>query len=179
MKARMVNHNHSHITDHLRKLPRKMLGIHGIDNATEFLLHDLCGQHCFNMKKAAYFVDNPDFDCLKGVVGVSYEELPGIDDIWSAPEEFSQHMNQSPFNKSVRSFMSASNKKNHDNYDHIIENMARDLGFSAYTLYSWDMKHNNHGFLLGEKSDKPSEHGPISEDIVLDGLSLLSFCPIH
>jgi hypothetical protein len=179
MKARMVNHNHSHVTDHLRKLPRKMLGIHGIDNVTEFVLHELCGKSCFNMKKAAYFIDNPDFNCLKGVVGVSYDEIHAIGDIWSKPKEFSHHMNQSLFNQQVRSFSSFSNKKRTDSYDHIIENLAHDLGFDKYTLYSWEMKHNNHGFLLGENDDEETEHGPINEDIVLDGLSLLSFCPVH
>ena len=41
---------------------------------SEFVLHDICNPNCFNLQKAAFLVDNPDFDCLKGVAGFSADE---------------------------------------------------------------------------------------------------------
>ena len=60
---------HYTILNTLSKLPRKMLSLKGQENVTEFVLHELCHKNCFNLDKAAYFVDNPDFDCLKGMAG--------------------------------------------------------------------------------------------------------------
>jgi len=55
----------------LSSLPRMILVCNGCENIFELLLHDLCHPTCFNLKKVAYFVDNPDFDCLQGVAGVA------------------------------------------------------------------------------------------------------------
>ena len=54
---------------HLAQLPRLMIDVHGRDNISEFILHELCSEPCFNLRKAAYLVDNPDFNCLRGVAG--------------------------------------------------------------------------------------------------------------
>src|SRR5947207_14497437 len=98
MKSENMMYRHAHVIDNLRRLPRKMLSLHGLDNVTEFVLHELCDKHCFNLQKAAYFIDNPDFDCLKGVVGVSHAELHNIVDIWDNPAIFSEHITKSAFN---------------------------------------------------------------------------------
>jgi len=178
MKNYKVVHNHSHVIDNLRRLPRKMLLLHGLDNVTEFVLHELCGKNCFNLQKAAYFIDNPDFNCLKGVVGVSTAEVHDIEDIWTNPDAFTLQMTQSPFNQHVRSFTYDSHKKNGVSYEKAAESIAHELGFGDYGFYSWDMKHNNHGFLVCEKNNaNPLAHP--QDDIVVDGLCLLSFCPVH
>jgi hypothetical protein len=178
MKHDKVGHNATHVVDNLRRLPRKMLLLHEFDNVTEFVLHELCGKSCFNLDKAAYFIDNPDFNCIKGVVGVSNSEMHGINDIWSSPDLFTQYMIQSPFNQHVRSFTGQSHRKNNHSYEDAASAIAQELGFNSYGYYVWDMKHNNHGFLVCEKNDTHL-HGHPGDDIVLDGLCLLSFCPVH
>ena len=178
MKSEKMIHNHTHVVDNLRRLPRKILSLHGLENVTEFVLHELCSKSCFNLKKAAYFIDNPDFDCVKGVVGVSNMELHEIEDIWSSPDSFTQQMTLSPFNQHVRSFIYESHKKNGKSYEDMAKSIAYELGINEYGFYSWDMKHNNHGFLVCEKNTiDPQEHP--QDDIVIDGLCLLSFCPVH
>lgn len=172
----MMN-NHARVLDSLRRLPRKMLNVHGIDNMTEFVLHELSGKNCFNLQKAAYFIDNPDFNCLKGVVGVSHDELHNLDDIWSNPEAFTEYMAQSPFNTHVRSFLSTSHKRHGELYEKTAESLAKELGLDSYGFYSWDMKHNNHGFLVCQKNNDHALN--TDEDIIVDGLSLLGFCPVH
>lgn len=178
MKPKDMIYCHADVVDNLRRLPRKMLRLHEQDNITEFVLHELCSNKCFNIKKAAYFIDNPDFDCLKGVVGVSSQELDDLEDIWSNQDFFTQKMIQSPFNQHVRSFTYKSHKRSNESYEKAAECIAHELGIGDYGFYSWDMKHNNHGFFICEKNQSTLEE-KLSDDLVVDGLSLLSFCPIH
>jgi len=178
MKSENMVNNHAYVVDRLRRLPRKMLLLHGLDNVTEFVLHELASKHCFDLKKAAYFIDNPDFNCFKGVVGVSNAELHGIEDIWTNPDIFTQQMIQSPFNQHVRSFTYKSHKKHNEPYEKVADAIAHELGIEQYDFYLWNMKHDNHGFLVCEKNDMTSQE-KLQDDIVVDGLSLLSFCPVH
>src|SRR5258708_23852276 len=119
MKPGMMMCRHAQIADSLRRLPRKMLQLHGRDNVTDFVLHELCSKDCFNIPRAAYFIDNPAFDCLKGVVGVSGVELNSSGNIWENPDDFIAKMTQSPFNQKVRSFTYDSRKKRGESEDMI------------------------------------------------------------
>lgn len=158
-------------------LPRKMITLHGNENVSEFVLHELCHEKCFNLKKAAYFIDNPDFDCLKGVAGVSLEERPLVDDIWQKPEEFSTYMRQSPFNQKVRSLSRPSAKKVSIEADkELAIDVAHELGITNIGYCSWTGKHDNHGILVFEKGAPQEE---VDRDELLSGVSLLSFCPIY
>ena len=66
-----------------------MLSCDNVENMIEFVLHCLCSEDCFNMPKAAYFVDNIDFNCLKGIAGYNHLEKYKEPGIWSKPENFS------------------------------------------------------------------------------------------
>ena len=88
---------------HLARLPRLMIDIHGRDNVSEFILHELCSAPCFNLRKAAYFVDNPDFNCLHGVAGFADDQAYQDQEIWESPDEFSKYMQNAAFNNHVRS----------------------------------------------------------------------------
>lgn len=161
----------------LATLPRKMISLHGNENVSGFVLHDLCLKDCFNLKKAAYFVDNPDFDCLKGIAGISQEEPHLLSDIWLAPEKFSLYMNQSPFNQKVRSLYRTSSKKINAQADkELAIDVAHELGIVNIGYCSWNGKHDNHGILVFECNDLASKP---ETDHLVDGLSLLSFCPIY
>jgi hypothetical protein len=178
MKQEMLMNRNAQIADSLRRLPRKMLQLHGLDNVTDFVLHELCSASCFNIPKAAYFIDNPAFNCLKGIVGVSGQELQGFDNIWTQPEQFIYTMAQSPFNQKVRAFNYESRKNRGHAEQAMAETIAKELDFNDYGFYSWDMKHDNHGFLVCEKNSNP-EHEHPHEEFMVDGLSLLSFCPVY
>ncbi len=158
----------------LSRIPRNMLKLHGIDNISEFVLHDLCCKDCFNLYKAAYFVDNPAFDCLKGVVGYNQEEAycPSRT-IWEDEGSFSKHMQATTFNQKVRTCVQYS-CKNCDNPDEaIMKAIAEQLGMNEFEYCTWDMKHDNHGYLIYQPNEQE-----IELDDLLNGLSLLGFCPI-
>ena len=170
-------YRHAHIVDRLRRLPRKMLELHGRDNVPDFVLHELCRPDCFNIPKAAYFIDNPSFNCLKGVVGISNQELQGFENIWANPDQFIEKVAQSPFNQKVRSYTYESRKNKGHSHEEMAGIIAKELGLNNYGYYAWDMKHDNHGFLVCEKnSSQDDEH---HEEVMVDGLCLLSFCPVY
>jgi hypothetical protein len=164
-------------SDSLFWLPRKMIALHGNENVSEFVLHELCQPRCFNLKKAAYFIDNPDFDCLKGVAGINQDEMIAFDDVWQKPEEFSLYMRQSPFNQKVRSLNRSSAKKTSFEADKDLAiDVAHELGIANIGYCSWTSKHDNHGILVFEKN---TDQGQVDKEELLNGFSLLSFCPIY
>jgi hypothetical protein len=176
MKRKVLNERDVHMFRHLSELPRKIVKLHGLNNITEFVLHDLCHPDCFNLKKAAYFVDNPDFDCLKGVAGFHHEEVYPGEDIWFNPQSFSDHMETATFNKKVRQFHQKSEKKhNSELSEGVISHIASDMDFENPSYFTWDLKHDNAGLLVYQRT---TDHDAYDEKDIINGLSLLSFCPI-
>ena len=178
MKPGKIMDRHVQIVDNLRQLPRKMLQLHGRDNVTDFVLHELCSKGCFNIPKAAYFIDNPSFNCLKGIVGIAGHELQEFENIWAHPDKFIETVAQSSFNQKVRSFNYESRKNRGHSHEDMAEIVAQELGMKNYGFYAWDLKHDNHGFLVCEKNDNPDDEHP-QEEVMIDGLCLLSFCPVY
>src|SRR5258708_5010644 len=178
MKPELLMYRNAQIADRLRRLPRKMLQFHGLENVTDFVLHELCSKDCFNIPKAAYFVENPAFNCLKGIVGVSTAEIQGIDNIWTSPDQFMQTIAQSSFNQKVRSSHYESHKNRGHSPEEIAKTIADELGIHDYGFYYWDMKHDNHGLLICQKNND-QEYGHPQDDVMVDGLCLLGFCPVY
>lgn len=157
----------------LAGIPQKMLQLHGTENMSEFVLHELCDFNCFNFSKAAYFVNNPDFNCCKGIAGCcAQERYQNAGDVWQKPANFSDHMASAAFNKKVRQMHNV-------NVPHKIEDMvhsvAEQLGIKNPSYYSWELKHNNRGILVFEHS--PENYEQVKPHLS-QGLSLLGFCPV-
>ena len=158
----------------LTGLPKNMLKMHGADNISEFVLHELSCKDCFNLSKAAYFVDNPAFNCMKGVAGFAREEACMLSvPIWDDPDRFSAHMQGSSFNQKVRSCAQLSCKNCATSDELILHDLATRLGMDTFNYCTWPMKHDNHGYLLYQASESKPD-----QDMLMCGLSLLSFCPI-
>ena len=175
MKPEELLERHYQVVTRLSSLPRKMVQIHGKENLTEFVLHELCHEKCFNFNKAAYIINNPHFDCIKGVAGVSREHSVDDHDIWQACDHFSSHMEKSDFNRRVRSLSGRSLKSDAELQKDIIAQFALDLGFKSHNFSTWDMKHDNQGFLVYESIHNDDE---VIDQHLMNSLSLLSFCPI-
>lgn len=174
MNHEMLDRRHR-IVNRLSKLPRVLARMHGRDNLSEFLLHELSSEPYFNLNKAAFFVDNPDFNCLRGIAGFSAAESYKKPEIWTEPDNFSEHMLQAPFNNKVRAINHYSiNNKDHGTHE-ILEYIAKKLDFERNNHCLWHMKHDNVGLLLYEKNNPEDT---VIDDHIVDGMSLLSFCPI-
>lgn len=166
---------HTQILTSLSHLPRKMVQLYGDDKVAAFVLYELCQKHCFDLDRAAYFVDNPDFNCLKGVAGCSRAELSGHENIWETAGTFSRALAQSPFHAKASDISHASIKHGSRSEKEAVQELAAALGIKNPSHCCWNMKHDNHGLLVFEKALYTDAS---MDDHLINGLSLLSFCPI-
>lgn len=155
-------------------IPKNLIELHGTENLSEFLLHTLCQQSCFNFPKAALFIDNPDFDHLQGIAGFfNIESYTSKESHWREPEQFSYHMKQAEFNNKVRKICRCSIKRNNRAEKEIVKELSQELNFSNPSYMVWPVKHENHGLLVFEKSDQVE-----IENHLENALHLFGFCPI-
>ena len=161
----------------LSSLPKKILLRYDTDRLPEFVLHEIACEDCFNLNKAAFLVDNPDFNCLKGIAGIARSEaFSNGTSIWEDPQRFSVHMRGSEFNDKVRNHLQVSCKKYDSPDDEIFAKIAEMLGMQQFGVCTWDMKYDNHGYLIYEKMNNDDTS---CDDYIAHGASLLGFCPIH
>jgi len=166
---------HQGLLANLSGLPKQMLSLYDLDNVAEFVLHGLCQESCFGLNQAAYFVNNPDFNCLKGVAGFSQEETKEqTNSVLASPESFSEFMRSSNFNKKVRETHKAGIDNSKESYDKAISELAEYVGISNPEYFTWDLKHDNYGVLVYKKSNSEN----LFDEHFTKSLYLLSFCPI-
>ena len=158
----------------ITSIPKNLITIHGLENMTEFLLHNLSHKECFNFSKSAYFVDNPDFNFLKGIAGFDATQAYQPDrNHWQEQEAFSNHMKQDKFNNQVRQVCHCSIKKNGKSPDDVVQEIADVLQFENPDYLMWPVKYENQGLLVFEKtvSNDTTQH-------LENALHLFGFCPI-
>jgi hypothetical protein len=175
MKSVSYWYDNADILQRLQKLPRKMTGMHHARNVAEFVLHELCQKECFDIPRAAYLVDNPDYDCMRGVAGYCKDEQFDQGDIWSCPLDFTAHMRDASFNNAVRKFNRHSCHKHKESIEEVATHIAHELGINDVGCCIVSMPHDNHGILVYEKQ---IDH-PHDKECLENGASLLSFCPIY
>lgn len=159
----------------LIQLPHKIVQLQGNEYLPEFVLHELSREHCLNFNKVAYFVDNADFNCVKGVAGI--DRMHHYDtnrSIWDNPADYVAYMRSAPFNNRVRAIQTCSSKHQAKTHAQLADAIAHDLGFDNYDLCSWSLKHDNDGFIMYEKGAVDT----FADDYIAQALHLLSFCPV-
>lgn len=155
-------------------IPKNLVHLHGIDNLAEFVLHSLCEQQCFNVSKAALFIDNPDFDHLQGLAGFyKPQAYRPQQSHWQEPEQFSEHMKLDHFNNKVRDICHCSIKRNKASEKEVVEDLSQKLQFSNPQYMVWPVKYDNHGLLMFEKVECDG-----TEEHLEDALHLFGFCPV-
>ena len=170
--------NHIHegaLLNQLGQVSRNLIGNHHLENLSEFFLHELCSRQMFDISKAAYLVNNPDFVCLKGVAGYDKNKSFVSGNNWHLPKDFTQHMKESDFNNKVRALYQRSlqldglvvdQKELHRLADYFeIENPVYQL---------WNMKHANHGLLIFQK---PTEEN-LKHEYLMHFTPMFSFCSV-
>ncbi len=164
-----VSPRHHQVLSRLSVLPKKILALYQEEHVSEFVLHELCNKQCFNMKRAAYFVDNPDFDCLRGIAGYSQEEHNG------EGTKFSDHLSSCHFNKMVQSISRSSYKRSKKSDAELLMDLAHELKLKNAQCHTWQLKHDNQGVLIYEMAIQESDD---LNDCIQDGLHLLGFCSL-
>ena len=165
--------HHEKLLRCLCDLPKRILSLQEADHAPEFVLHGLCNEECFNVLRAAFFIDNPDFNFFKGVAGFCKAEPHAeTHKMWEDPISFTNYMQRSPFNKSVRGFIRESVKPGSEKELHSF--LKDSLNFEKPEMHIWTLKHDNRGVLVFEH-EKNDEW---EEEHFINSLHLLSFCPV-
>ena len=165
--------DHTKLLKCLCDLPKRIIELQNETHAPEFILHSLCKEDCFNVLKAAFFIDNPDFDFFKGVAGFCKAE-PHAEShhMWEEPDAFLEYMSRSLFNGHVRGFVRNSIKPGSEKELHSF--LVEKLDFKKPEMHIWTLKHDNRGILVFEHDvnlDWEEAH-------FLNSLHLLSFCPV-
>ncbi len=174
MAAKRKVHDEGALLEKYGNFSKKLTRHHHVENLSEFLLHDICDTDLFGLTKAAYLVNNPDFACLKGIVGYHYPESFQLGESWLNPKDFTDHMKNSKFNNQVRAMqIPAFSLKSYDYKDKIFK-MAEELNMNQPLYHVWDLKHENQGIFLFEEGFDQRSH----RDHLEKFLYMLSFCPI-
>jgi hypothetical protein len=175
-----MEHNHLSSRDMqvlhcLSCLPQKMVALHEVENLPGFVLHELASLACLNLLKAAYVVDNPDFDYLRGVAGYArnghYENGATH---WDSPTAFTSHMREDSFNQQVCGIHQKSAQRSSQSTKEMANTLADSLQFKDPAYYDWGMKYGNHGILLYEKTDESD----LLEKQLPQAVHFLSLCPL-
>lgn len=172
MKPLYKNHQ-DQLLKCIADLPKRILSLQETDHAPEFILHSLCKEDCFNVYRAAFFIDNPDFNFFKGIAGFNKAE-PHAEShhMWEDPDAFTTYLERSPFNKLVRGFVRERIQSGQEKEFHGF--LAETLGYETPIMHMWNLKHENRGILVFEhEEDEGWEEEPF-----LNSLHLLSFCPV-
>ncbi len=171
-----TEHRCNDVLVHLSCLPRHILALNGLSNISEFVLCHLAAGRCFNFDKAAYLVDNPDFNCLQGISGFTRQEAyHDLDEMWADPAAFTRHMASAPFNQKVKNYAWCSIDRAPEPNEELIRTVARDLALENPSYRCWRTKHDNNGILIFEGGGSCSD---LPADFLDNSLYYFGFCPI-
>jgi hypothetical protein len=175
---------HNKLLKSLSNLPEKILEAHHHEKLTELVLYELSHPDCFNFSKAAYFINNPDFNHFHGITGYAKNEHPvhNSKNIWEQPDTLHNAMDNSAFHKKVRDIKRDCIGKNCIELDlekrnNTIKCLGEELHFINPSHVFWKTKHDNHALLLFEHEDTSIQE-EYSQDL-LRNVSLLGFCGIY
>jgi len=165
------------LLQHLTHLRKMIVHHHDLENISDFVLHDLCSGPCFDVNKAAYFINNPDFRMLRGITGYNKEEEHvRLHDRWNNQKEFIASIKNSNFNNLVRSKSHDHFEKSTPSQEYAVQKLADDLEIKNPAYHVWNLKHANQGLLIYEAKDDDAHH---AQSHVRDALYYLSFCPVY
>lgn len=156
------------------KIPKNIITLHGADNITEFLIYHLADRNCFNLSKAAFLIENKDFNRLKGIAGYKNGEYRTIVNHWNNPDVFTRAHHPSEFNKKVRQIDTEHHNPATSSF--LIDSLSKDLEFTHPSTVSWPVKYDNKGIFIFELYNEDEKE--LVEDHLVDSLHLFGFCPV-
>jgi len=158
----------------LATLPERMVQRHECENLAELILHELVDPSCHLFEKAAFFVDNPDFDCCKGITGLARADRLQSDIMQTDHGTFSEHMRHNAFNKAVRNVTCHSGLKKGTPWPQRADELGKKISLQGHSWYVFPVKYGNTGVLLYQ----PHEHTEDMQEWLAMGAALLALCPV-
>ncbi len=150
------SYSHLNIVENILELPGTILKNHDKHGIHDLILHNIASEKCLNFSKAAYLIDNPDFNCLQGICGYSKKCSPKLTALET--DKQLEAIKNCQYNTLVKDFKDESLKaKNITFSDSNFKNLhklAQSLEIEKPEIFSWDLKHNNYGILIFENQEK-------------------------
>lgn len=175
MENKNIQNREKDLLYQLGGFSKKMAENYHLENLSEFILHDLCSDQVFKIRKAAYLVNNPDFYCLKGVAGYFHPEKFNAQNSWEDQKQFTAHMKQSNFNQKVRDINESFYDLKKDFLEkETIQKLVDHFEINDPLYHVWKMKYDNQGLFIFERPDDQK----ILDDHLLDFLHHFSFCSV-
>lgn len=163
------------LVSRLIDLPHKILAHDDVEGLQQLVLYELAHADNFGLTKASYLIDNPEFDCLRGVAGYHHEEhVDAHANPWDDPRAFLEAAKNAKFHQQVASFMHTSlARHNQAPSDDVLEQLSNKLGMRGPSFVTWRMRHGNHGILLFEAESLAHER---RRELLHHFVALLSLC---
>lgn len=152
---RILTAGERELVNSLLIIPQKIVQHQSAEGLAQAILHEIAGPQGFALKRAAYIVDNPDFDCMKGVAGFCKNDALDTSGMWDRLGSFVNDSKQASFVKEVCRFEDKSlRRRDITTKDHPeIFRIADGFGINQPQTMSWGIKHDNHGLFLFEPGD--------------------------
>lgn len=161
--------SHTKLVDSLSALPHKILQHYHLGYLPQIILHELGHDHCFDLKRAIYLVNNPDFNHLVGIAGFCCKEcVLHKKDLWSDPQAFPADMKDATFHNEIKKFVGSSLNDPKE-----LMALGLELGLTNPQVFTWHMKHGNHGILIFEQDH---DIAPWKQSLLHNAAALLSLC---
>lgn len=141
-------HSHLSTVDDIIEIPQTILEFHHKSGLTDFVLQKIANQKCFSFNRAAYLVDNPDFNFLKGICGFCKSSNPA--NFSTISDDLLHQISQSEYNNKVKAFQNKSFKANNIDIKNpqTLTELSCALDIPNPQIYSWNLKNNNFGILI-------------------------------
>lgn len=154
-----MEQNNLNVVSYLLKLPTKILQNAHQAGLQELVLKYLAEKNFFNFKKAAYLLDNPSFDCCKGVAGFDITDFSDEDewlDLWENNDKKNRCINYAEYNKKIKTLSCNSIFLKAQNDQNIFFDFAKNsLNFNNPKMIFSENKYGNHGlFFYEERTNK-------------------------
>ena len=172
MNTQRENTREKQLLYHVGSISRLMINNHMRDDLSAFVLHELCSKNGFGLQKAAYFVNNPDFQCLKGVGGYYIAEaFNGTS--WEHDQDFMKHMEKALFHNKIRQYQTKHIKNLTSKSS--LDQLQDQFEFEHPEAQVWNLKHDNQGIFLFDKKDNAT----LVDDHLVDFVNYLGFCQVY
>jgi len=140
------------LVSELLQLPKQILKHIHTHNLTDLLLGHLASENYFNLKKAAYLLNNPEFNCVKGLSGIEDHDIKDWKKLWEDPAESAKRLANSSYNQKIKSFASASPFADLGAHrpEELVEYAKQNFAFNNPVFIGWHGKHGNYGLFFCE-----------------------------
>lgn len=170
-----MNDNNFDIFSCLIQLPKQILSHSNVEGLHGLILKYLASKKFFNFDKAAYFLDNPSFNCSKGIAGFHLKDFKDDEewlDLWECPEKQNKCIEKAEYNQKIKNLSCNSLSILAKKSEQSLLNFAKQkLEIKQPSFLFSNVKNGNVGILFYEDNKKNLDKFLFESATALLGLS--------